>query len=286
MKPNEEKPSEHDGHHEHEQHRHEHLWKLNVQGVLIEVSHPTIVVLEAIKLAGFDPETPWIIVLRIAGEPKREVSLSTVLDLRHHGIEKLRLTPRHINNGEAVAVRSLGFSMLPVDHEHLARSGLSWETVIDRGRRWLLIRGYPLPGGYSAPMVDIAIEVPPAYPGAQLDMFYCRPQLTLATGAAVPQTQVTETILDQPFQRWSAIGLGTARTTASPRIWHSSTNHFCGKSGSDQARDDAGSAKKISGPASCSPLPRRPRSGCSPDLHVSRLSTAETPRQRHNAGAT
>jgi hypothetical protein len=204
---NEEKSPEYGRHHEHEHnhhhHDHEHLWKLNVQGVVIEVSHPTIVVREAIKLAGFDPETPWIIVLKIAGELKREVSLSTVLDLRHHGIEKLRLTPRQINNGEVVAARNIGFSMLPADHEHLGRSGLCWETVIDRGRRWLLIRGYPLPSGYSISIADIAIEVPPAYPSAQLDMFYCRPHLTLATGAAIPQTQVTETILGQAFQRWS-----------------------------------------------------------------------------------
>ncbi len=192
----------HTDHHDHH-HGHEGLWKLNIQGVVIELSHPTIVVHEAIKRAGFDPETPWIIVLKIAGEPKKEVNLTTVLDLRHHGIEKLRLTPRQINNGEAVAVHRLGFAMLPQDHEHLARSGLHWETVIDGARRWLLIRDYPLPSGYGADKADIAVEVPVSYPGAQLDMFYCRPHLVLKSGVVIPQTQVTEIVLGQPFQRWS-----------------------------------------------------------------------------------
>ena len=100
--------SEH-GHHDH------HVtidgpWKLNVQGVIIESPQPEIVVRQAIKQAGFNPDTPWIIVLKIAGEPKKEVDLSFVIDLRHKGIEKLRLTPRQINNGEMAAARVVRIS--------------------------------------------------------------------------------------------------------------------------------------------------------------------------------
>ena len=90
--------SHHHGDHHH--HHHDGPWKLNVQGVIIESPQPEIVVRQAIKQAGFNPDTPWIIVLKVAGEPKREVDLSFVIDLRHKGIEKLRLTPRQINNGE------------------------------------------------------------------------------------------------------------------------------------------------------------------------------------------
>ena len=102
------------GHHHHggQEHEHHHHgpWKLNVQGVVIESPHPEIVVRQAIKQAGFNPDTPWIIVLKVAGEPKREVDLSFVIDLRHKGIEKLRLTPKQINNGE---VAPGGASNLP-----------------------------------------------------------------------------------------------------------------------------------------------------------------------------
>lgn len=182
---------------------HEPPWKLNVQGVVIESRRPTIVVRDAIKLAGFDPDMGWIIVLKIADEPKKEVDLTATIDLKHPGIEKLRLTPRQINNGEAAKPRRLDFALLPQDEAHLDRRGLFWKTVLDGGRRWLLIRSYPLPAGYSLGKTDIAIEIPVSYPGAQLDMFYCHPHLALAKGGPIPQTQQIETVLGVGFQRWS-----------------------------------------------------------------------------------
>lgn len=199
----------HHGHGHHHEHHHHHddgvviLWKLNVQGVMIESPHPEITVRHAIKEAGFNPDAPWIIVLKIVGEPKREVDLSFVIDLRHEGIEKLRLTPRQINNGEATAGRRTDFAMLPQDEEHLDRLGLRWETLIDAGRRWLIIRSYPVPTGYRSTTTDIAVEVPVSYPGAQLDMFYCNPPLALHTGAVIAQTQHMEPVTGLLFQRWS-----------------------------------------------------------------------------------
>jgi hypothetical protein len=178
-------------------------WKLNVQGVVIESRSPSIVAKDAIRKAGFDPEAAWIIVLKIAGEPRKEIDINTVIDLKHPGIEKLRLTPRQINNGEAVSPRRLDFALLPQDEAHLDRLGLFWETVIDTGRRWLILRAYPLPPGYNHAAANIAIEVPMSYPGAQLDMFYCGPHLALASGGVIPQTQVVESIQGVSFQRWS-----------------------------------------------------------------------------------
>jgi hypothetical protein len=199
------KHGEHEHHGRHEQHEHHHHgpWKLNVQGVIIESHSPEIIARQAIKQAGFNPDAPWIIVLKVAGEPKREVDPSFVIDLRHKGIEKLRLTPRQINNGEMAAGCRVEFALLPQDVEHLDQLGLRWETLIDGGRRWLILRSYPLPPGYRSPVADIAIEVPVSYPGARLDMFYCHPPLALNTGAAIPQTQCIDTITGLPFQRWS-----------------------------------------------------------------------------------
>lgn len=177
--------------------------KLNVQGVVIESRNPKIVVRDAIKLAGFDPEAGWIIVLKVAGEPRKEVDLSTTIDLTHPGVEKLRLTPRQINNGEAAMPRRHDFALLPQDEAHLDRLGLRWETIIDGARRWLIIRSYPLPSGYTTAVVDIAIEVPVSYPGAQLDMFYCHPHLALTNGQTIPQVQCIETVTGIGFQRWS-----------------------------------------------------------------------------------
>ena len=203
----EEEQHHHAGHeHRHREHNHHHHlgpWKLNVQGVIIESPHPEITVRQAIKDAGFNPDTPWIIILKIAGEPKKEVDLSFVIDLRHKGIEKLRLTPRQINNGEINSPRRVEFALLPQDEQHLNQLGVRWETLVDVGRRWLVIRNYPLPPGYRSIAVDIAIEVPVSYPTAQLDMFYCHPPLALQSGAAIPQTQHMQAITGLPFQRWS-----------------------------------------------------------------------------------
>jgi hypothetical protein len=179
------------------------VWKLNVQGVIIESAKPEISVRHAIKEAGFNPESPWIVVLKVAGEPKREVDLSFVIDLRHAGIEKLRLTPRHINNGEISNPQRRDFVMLPGDEAHLTRLSLSWEAINSGGRRWFVLRNYPLPAGYTAATADIAIEVPASYPGAQLDMFYCCPPLVLNSGRVIPQTQSQETIEGRAYQRWS-----------------------------------------------------------------------------------
>jgi hypothetical protein len=194
----------HDGHHQHhcDHHHDAGPWKLNVQGVIIESPHPEIGVRQAIKQAGFNPDTPWIIILKITGEPKKEVDVNYVIDLRHKGIEKLRLTPRQINNGE-MAARRVEFGMLPQDERHLDDLGLRWETLVDVGRRWLMLRNYPVPPGYRVSVTDIAIEVPVSYPGAQLDMFYCSPTLALLSGAMIEQTQHTETVTGLPFQRWS-----------------------------------------------------------------------------------
>src|SRR5262249_12317633 len=94
---------------------HEPPWKLNVQNVVIEVKKPEIKVRAAIVDAGFSIETPWIIVLKVAGEPRREVGLDDVIDLRKPGIEKLRLTPKQINNGEGARPLRREFALLPKD---------------------------------------------------------------------------------------------------------------------------------------------------------------------------
>lgn len=178
-------------------------WKLNVQGVLIESKSPTISVLDAIQKAGFDPAAPWIIVLKVAGEPKRPVELTTQIDLRHEGIEKLRLMPRQIDNGEAPPPRRLDFALLPQDEAHLDRLGLRWEALLDGQRRWLMLPCYTVPAGYTVACTNIAIEIPTSYPTAQLDMFYCHPPLVRQSGGNIPQTEHVETICGVPHQRWS-----------------------------------------------------------------------------------
>lgn len=177
------------------------VWKINVQNVIVEFGAPLITVRDALQAAEFNPDQGWIVVLKTS-EGKRQVGLDDPIDLRLPGIEKLRLTPREINNGEA-GTGSIGFALLEADARGLALLDHRWTTLVENGRRWLLLHDLALPQGYTETQVTIAIEVPTAYPMAELDMFYCRPALARTDGRPIPQTQVTEHIQGQAYQRWS-----------------------------------------------------------------------------------
>ena len=180
------------------------FWKLNVQGVILDVPTPTIEVRQALKQAGFNPDQGWYIFLKIQGEPKRPVSLEDTVDLRTPGIEKLRLTPKEVINGEAPSAPRRDFDLLEEDEIHLARLGLYWETVTEAdGRRWLLIHHYPLPAGYTVSETLLALEVPPTYPGAQIYGFYAYPPLALSSGRTIESTQLRGTIRSNEFHGWS-----------------------------------------------------------------------------------
>jgi E2/UBC family protein E/multiubiquitin len=178
-------------------------WKLNVQGVVLTLHKPTIVVRNALTEAGFNPDQGWQIFLIVKGQPKKAVTLTDTVDLRTPGIEKLRLTPTGVHNGEAAVTPRRQFDLLEVDETHLNSLGCFWETVIDANRRWLLIHNYPVPTGYTTQFVLLALEIPPTYPGAQIDMFYTSPKLALTSGRPIDRTQVSAVIGGTPFNGWS-----------------------------------------------------------------------------------
>jgi hypothetical protein len=177
-------------------------YKLNVQGVTIEWAEPAITVKAAMEEAGFDTSQPWIMILRVAGQPKRPVELDTIIDLTDPGVEKLRLTPKQISNGEG-PMRRQEFDLLPADETFLERAGFFWETFTEAGVRWLLIHGYPVPAGYDQTSFSLALQIPITYPAGQIDMFYCYPHLALVSGGSIPKTQHRVAVLGQPYQRWS-----------------------------------------------------------------------------------
>jgi hypothetical protein len=178
------------------------IWQLDVHGVVISSHEPIISVREALEKAGIDPELGWNIRLKVQGQPKRPVELNDNIDLTTPGIERLKLLPKCINNGESVQLVRHQFALLAKDEAYLSSLGPLWETI-DDGRRWLLIIGYQLPAGYHQNSCTIAIEVPQNYPIAELDMFYCYPPLTRASGASIPQTESIQQIDERNFQRWS-----------------------------------------------------------------------------------
>ncbi len=210
------------------------VWKLNVQGVLLEFSMPKVVVREALVQAGFNPDQGWQIILKVAGQAKQLVQLTTELDLRTQGIEKLRLTPKDINNGEGPPTSCRDFALLDIDEAHLDRLGLRWETIIEANRHWLLLHDYPLPVGYTVTHTKLALEIPPTYPGAQIYGFYAHPPLALGCGRTIESTQLRGVLLGVEFHGWSR-----NRGPASP--WNSAIDNVV----SQLALVDAALAKEV-----------------------------------------
>ncbi|HVR57010.1 MAG TPA: E2/UBC family protein [Pseudolabrys sp.] len=95
------------------------------------------------------------------------------------------------------------FKLPEADEDFLARLSLSWETVSQAQRRWLIIYGFPMPTGFTVAIADLAIEILAGYPPGPLDMAYFFPALHRSDGKPIPTTQVTEIISGRSWQRWS-----------------------------------------------------------------------------------
>lgn len=181
-----------------------HTWKLKVQGVVVEYHQPEVKVADAMTRAGFDPKKAWHIYVLIQGQPKQEVDPSYVVDLRTPGIEKIRLMQRNVDNGDGqqpAVCRS--FKLLAADEEYLDGLGLRWETLLEGGRRWLLIHGYSLPQGFAPQQAGLALDIPVDYPASQIDMFYFAPWVTRLDGREIDRTQVRASIGGVDYQGWS-----------------------------------------------------------------------------------
>lgn len=178
-------------------------WELNVQGVVLTLFDPTIIVRDALAKAGLNPDQGWQIFLKVEGQPKKPMTLDSIVDLRTPGIEKLRVSPLDVGNGEASSNVVRSFRLLDVDEAFLDAHYPGWETVVEGGRQWLLLPDYDLPDGYSSSKVCMALEIHPNYPAVQIDMFYLLPPAALQTGVSIPATEHRQDIRGLLFQRWS-----------------------------------------------------------------------------------
>lgn len=93
---------------------------------------------------------------------------------------------------------------LPEDDEGSVNAlGLPWETVKDGDRLWLILNNFPVPAGFNVECSSVAIEIPPNYPTACLDMAYFLPHLQRKDGVGLRQTEHRQLISGQHWQRWS-----------------------------------------------------------------------------------
>lgn len=95
------------------------------------------------------------------------------------------------------------FPLTDDDAAFLNSQGYNWEAVTDRGNRWVIIHGFPVPQGYNTSTVNCAIQIPSGYPDAMLDMAYFYPWLKRLDGIQIGQADVAMQIGDLSYQRWS-----------------------------------------------------------------------------------
>lgn len=94
------------------------------------------------------------------------------------------------------------FAFAEEDVDCLTAMGLAWETFVDGGAKWLILRSYPIPKGYNVSLADTALRIPPSYPDDQIDMAYFCPALTLVSGR--PIGALTPFALEgKQYQQWS-----------------------------------------------------------------------------------
>jgi len=180
------------------------VWKLRVQSVTLEYGTPEVIVRDAMKRAGFDPTKAWQIFLLVEGQPKKSLTVDSIVDLRTPGIEKIRLMQSNVDNGDGKKSESVRqFDLLDVDVKHLNELGVRWETILEDQRRWLLIHDFRPITGYAPGTTVLALDIPKDYPAAQIDMFYFSPWISRADGQAIPSTQVRAIIRGSEFQGWS-----------------------------------------------------------------------------------
>lgn len=101
------------------------------------------------------------------------------------------------------------FDLPSFDAQYLGTTGLEWETIIEGDGRWLLLHGWPVREGYNVDRVLVALQIPPGYPDAQIDMAYFFPRLSRKDGQ--PINNLSDHNLDgKVFQRWSRHRTGEA----------------------------------------------------------------------------
>jgi hypothetical protein len=90
------------------------------------------------------------------------------------------------------------------DHGYLEQLGLPFESTVENGVLCVVIRGWPLPSGYNPAKTDLLLRLPPGFPDAQPDMYWCDPPVTLATTGTYPvAAEQFEEYLGRRWQRFS-----------------------------------------------------------------------------------
>jgi hypothetical protein len=94
--------------------------------------------------------------------------------------------------------------LLPADQAFLVEKGFDYEVSTEGGLICVVIRDYPLPAGYTPERTNLLLRLPPNFPDAQPDMYWCDPAVRVgATGAYPVAAELFEQHLGRTWQRFS-----------------------------------------------------------------------------------
>ena len=163
------------------------------------VEKPGLIGRELLVLAGKQPER-YDIFQMIRKNPKPvKILLDEYVDFTTKGIERFVTLPKEQKDGRG---NRRIFSLPAEDAEFLESKGLQWEALAENGLNWLIIYDYPITLGYNVQVVELALQISPAYPATEIDMVYFYPQLIRNNKR--PIACITQQSIDgKIFQRWS-----------------------------------------------------------------------------------
>lgn len=94
------------------------------------------------------------------------------------------------------------FQLSQEDREYLEAHGFDWETVVENGVQWVIVRNFPIPHGYNHSSVSASVRIDPSYPDTQIDMVYFYPHLSRKDGKPI-KALAQQQFDGQNWQRWS-----------------------------------------------------------------------------------
>jgi hypothetical protein len=94
--------------------------------------------------------------------------------------------------------------LLAADQEHLEALGLPFQVSQEGGMICVVIENWPLPPGYQPDAVNLLLRLPPGFPDAQPDMYWCDPPVSIVATGSYPQAaNQMEQYLGRTWQRFS-----------------------------------------------------------------------------------
>ena len=163
------------------------------------VHRPSITGQDILALVNKTPEH-YLLHQRLRGGATRTIEADEKVDLTGKGPERFMTMKRETQEGFVDARRQ--FKLAPPDDSFLTEEYPKWESILEGGAQWIVIRSFVLPSGFNVPQADLAIQLVAGYPDAALDMAYFNPDIQRIDGKAIPA--LSQQQFDaRMWQRWS-----------------------------------------------------------------------------------